>query len=29
MEKPFAVETAFNTSLLDPTIKMDESKVRK
>jgi NitT/TauT family transport system substrate-binding protein len=29
MEKPFAVETAFNTGLLDTTIKMDASKVRK
>ena len=29
MEKPFAVETVFNTSLLDPSIKMDASKVSK
>jgi NitT/TauT family transport system substrate-binding protein len=29
MEKPFAVETAFATRLLDPSIKMDASKVRK
>lgn len=29
MEKPFAVETVFDTSLLDPAIKMDASKVRK
>ncbi|MEH2475631.1 NitT/TauT family transport system substrate-binding protein [Nitrobacteraceae bacterium AZCC 2161] len=29
MEKPFAVETAFTTRLLDPAIKMDASKVRK
>ena len=29
MEKPFAVETAFNTKLLDPSIKMDASKVKK
>jgi NitT/TauT family transport system substrate-binding protein len=29
MEKPFAVETVFNTSLLDPAVKMDASKVSK
>jgi NitT/TauT family transport system substrate-binding protein len=29
MEKPFAVETAFSTKLLDPSIKMDASKVKK
>ena len=29
MEKPFAVETAFATRLLDPSIKMDASKVKK
>jgi NitT/TauT family transport system substrate-binding protein len=29
MEKPFAVESAFTTRLLDPSIKMDASKVRK
>jgi NitT/TauT family transport system substrate-binding protein len=29
MEKPFAVETAFTTKLLDPSIKMDASKVKK
>jgi NitT/TauT family transport system substrate-binding protein len=29
MEKPFAVETAFTTKLLDPAIKMDASKVKK
>jgi NitT/TauT family transport system substrate-binding protein len=29
MEKPFAVETAFSTKLLDPAIKMDASKVKK
>jgi NitT/TauT family transport system substrate-binding protein len=29
MEKPFAVDTAFNTKLLDPSIKMDASKVKK
>ena len=28
-EKPFAVETAFSTRLLDPSIKMDASKVKK
>ena len=27
IEKPFAVETAFTTRLLDPAIKMDASKV--
>jgi len=26
MEKPFAVETAFATRLLDPQVKMDASK---
>ena len=29
MEKPFAVETAFSIKLLDTSIKMDASKVRK
>jgi NitT/TauT family transport system substrate-binding protein len=29
MEKPFPVETVFNTNLLDPAIKMDASKVMK
>jgi NitT/TauT family transport system substrate-binding protein len=29
MEKPFAVETAFATRLLDPSVKMDASKVKK
>src|SRR5215467_3916993 len=29
IEKPFAVETAFTTKLLDPSIKMDASKVKK
>ena len=29
MEKPFAVETAFSTRLLDPSVKMDASKVKK
>src|SRR6266404_1925784 len=29
MEKPFAVETAFSTKLLDSSIKMDASKVKK
>jgi NitT/TauT family transport system substrate-binding protein len=29
MEKPFAVETAFSTRLLDASIKMDASKVKK
>jgi NitT/TauT family transport system substrate-binding protein len=29
MEKPFAVESAFTTRLLDPSIKMDASKVKK
>jgi NitT/TauT family transport system substrate-binding protein len=29
MEKPFAVETAFTTNLLDPAVKMDASKVKK
>ncbi|MBV9566112.1 MAG: ABC transporter substrate-binding protein [Bradyrhizobium sp.] len=29
MEKPFDVETAFTTKMLDPSIKMDASKVRK
>jgi NitT/TauT family transport system substrate-binding protein len=27
IEKPFAVETVFTTRLLDPTVKMDASKV--
>jgi NitT/TauT family transport system substrate-binding protein len=29
MEKPFDVETAFTTKMLDPAIKMDASKVKK
>ena len=29
MEKPFAVESAFTTRLLDTSIKMDASKARK
>src|SRR4051812_6832837 len=29
MEKPFAVETAFSTKLLDPSVEMDASKVKK
>src|SRR3984957_12811546 len=29
MEKPFDVETAFTTKMLDPSIKMDASKVKK
>jgi NitT/TauT family transport system substrate-binding protein len=29
MEKPFAVESAFTTRLLDTSVKMDASKVRK
>ena len=29
MEKPFAVESAFTNRLLDPTVKMDASKVPK
>jgi NitT/TauT family transport system substrate-binding protein len=29
MEKPFAVESAFSTKLLDPSVKMDASKVKK
>ena len=29
MEKPFDVQTAFSTRMLDPSIKMDASKVRK
>jgi NitT/TauT family transport system substrate-binding protein len=29
MEKPFAVESAFSTKLLDSSIKMDASKVKK
>jgi len=29
MEKPFEVGTAFNTKMLDPSIKMDASKVKK
>ena len=29
MEKPFAVESAFTTRLLDSSIKMDASKVEK
>ena len=29
IEKPFAVESAFLTRLLDPSVKMDASKVKK
>jgi NitT/TauT family transport system substrate-binding protein len=29
MEKPFPVESAFTTKLLDTSIKMDASKVKK
>ena len=29
MEKPFDVQTAFTTRMLDPSIKMDASKVTK
>jgi NitT/TauT family transport system substrate-binding protein len=29
MEKPFAVESAFTTKLLDTGIKMDASKVKR
>ena len=29
IEKPFAVESAFTSRLLDPAIKMDASKVEK
>jgi len=29
IEKPFAVETSFTSKLLDPTVKMDASKVEK
>jgi len=29
MEKPFDVQTAFSTKMLDPSIKMDASKVKK
>jgi NitT/TauT family transport system substrate-binding protein len=29
IEKPFAVESAFTTRLLDPAVKMDASKVEK
>jgi NitT/TauT family transport system substrate-binding protein len=29
MEKPFNVEDAFTTKLLDPSVKMDASKVKK
>ena len=29
IEKPFAVETAFTSKLLDPSVKMDVSKVAK
>ena len=29
MEKPFAVESAFTTKLLDPSVKMDASKVKR
>jgi NitT/TauT family transport system substrate-binding protein len=29
MEKPFDVNTAFSTKLLDTSVKMDASKVKK
>jgi NitT/TauT family transport system substrate-binding protein len=29
MEKPFVVESAFSTKLLDTSVKMDASKVKK
>jgi NitT/TauT family transport system substrate-binding protein len=29
MEKPFDVQTAFTTKMLDPSVKMDASKVKK
>ena len=29
MEKPFDVQTAFSTKMLDGSIKMDASKVKK
>jgi len=29
MEKPFDVQTAYTTKMLDPAIKMDASKVKK
>jgi NitT/TauT family transport system substrate-binding protein len=29
MEKPFDVQTAFSTKMLDPSVKMDASKVKK
>ena len=29
IEKPFAVESAFTTRLLDPAVKMDAGKVEK
>jgi NitT/TauT family transport system substrate-binding protein len=29
MEKPFDVGTAFSTKMLDPSVKMDASKVKK
>jgi NitT/TauT family transport system substrate-binding protein len=29
MEKPFLVESAFTSRLLDPAVKMDASKVQK
>jgi NitT/TauT family transport system substrate-binding protein len=29
MEKPFPVEAAFTTKMLDPSIKMDASNVKK
>jgi NitT/TauT family transport system substrate-binding protein len=29
IEKPFAVESAFTSRLLDPSVKMDASKVQK
>jgi NitT/TauT family transport system substrate-binding protein len=29
MEKPFEVQTVFTTKMLDPSVKMDASKVKK
>jgi NitT/TauT family transport system substrate-binding protein len=29
MEKPFDVQTAFTTKMLDPSVKMDASKMKK
>ena len=29
MEKPFPVQSAFTSKLLDPSVKMDASKVQK